>query len=212
MAVDAVLIAGPTTSGKSALALALAEEIGGAVINADSMQVYTETRILTARPTDEDTSRAPHLLYGHVSVNETYSAGRYQAEAAHALRTPLTAIRGSLEVMQRGADAGTAGALAPTLEAIEDLTALVNRLLLLERLESRRTPVSDTQRVALDRVAADLVDTLGVVAADRGVSLESVVEPVAVRGDLAQLRSALANLIDNALRHTPPGGKVEVRQ
>ncbi|HEY7976655.1 MAG TPA: tRNA (adenosine(37)-N6)-dimethylallyltransferase MiaA [Rhizomicrobium sp.] len=87
MAVDAVLIAGPTTSGKSALALALAEEINGAVINADSMQVYTETRILTARPTDEDTSRAPHLLYGHVSVNETYSAGRYQAEAAHALRT-----------------------------------------------------------------------------------------------------------------------------
>ena len=87
MAVDAVLIAGPTTSGKSALALALAEEINGAVINADSMQVYTEMRILTARPTDEDTSRAPHLLYGHVSVNETYSAGRYQAEAAHALRT-----------------------------------------------------------------------------------------------------------------------------
>jgi tRNA dimethylallyltransferase len=87
MSVDAVLIAGPTTSGKSALALALAEEIGGAVINADSMQVYAETRILTARPTDEDTSRAPHLLYGHVSVSESYSAGRYQAEAAHALRT-----------------------------------------------------------------------------------------------------------------------------
>jgi tRNA dimethylallyltransferase len=87
MAVDAVLIAGPTTSGKSALALALAAEINGAVINADSMQVYTETRILTARPTDEDTARAPHLLYGHVGVNETYSAGRYQAEAAHALRT-----------------------------------------------------------------------------------------------------------------------------
>jgi len=87
MPVDAVLIAGPTTSGKSALALALAAKINGAVINADSMQVYTETRILTARPTDEDTSRAPHLLYGHVSVSETYSAGRYQAEAAHALRT-----------------------------------------------------------------------------------------------------------------------------
>ena len=87
MAVDAVLIAGPTTSGKSALALALAAEINGAVINADSMQVYIETRILTARPTDEDTARAPHLLYGHVGVNETYSAGRYQAEAAHALRT-----------------------------------------------------------------------------------------------------------------------------
>ncbi|HWD49535.1 MAG TPA: tRNA (adenosine(37)-N6)-dimethylallyltransferase MiaA [Rhizomicrobium sp.] len=85
--VDAVLIAGPTASGKSAVAHALARAIDGVVINADSMQVYRETRILTARPTDEDTSTAPHFLYGHVSVTESYSAGRYQAEAAHALRT-----------------------------------------------------------------------------------------------------------------------------
>lgn len=85
--VDAVLIAGPTASGKSAVAHALARAIDGVVINADSMQVYRETRILTARPTDEDTATAPHLLYGHVSVTESYSAGRYQAEAAHALRT-----------------------------------------------------------------------------------------------------------------------------
>ena len=87
MSVDAVLIAGPTASGKSALALALAEKIDGVVVNTDSMQVYRETRILTARPTDEDTAQAPHLLYGHVGVAEAYSAGRYQAEAAHALRT-----------------------------------------------------------------------------------------------------------------------------
>jgi tRNA dimethylallyltransferase len=87
MSVDAVLIAGPTASGKSALALAIAEAIDGVIVNTDSMQVYRETRILTARPTDEDTAQAPHLLYGHVGVAESYSAGRYQAEAAHALRT-----------------------------------------------------------------------------------------------------------------------------
>jgi tRNA dimethylallyltransferase len=87
MSVDAVLIAGPTASGKSALALAVAEAIDGVIVNTDSMQVYRETRILTARPTDEDTAGAPHLLYGHVGVAESYSAGRYQAEAAHALRT-----------------------------------------------------------------------------------------------------------------------------
>ena len=87
MPVDAVLIAGPTASGKSALALALAEALGGVIVNADSMQVYRQTRILTARPTDEAMARAPHLLYGHVGVTESYSAGRYQAEAAHALRT-----------------------------------------------------------------------------------------------------------------------------
>jgi tRNA dimethylallyltransferase len=87
MSVDAVLIAGPTASGKSALAAAIAEQLDGVIVNTDSMQVYRETRILTARPTDEDIATAPHLLYGHVGVAEAYSAGRYQAEAAHALRT-----------------------------------------------------------------------------------------------------------------------------
>jgi tRNA dimethylallyltransferase len=85
MRVDAVLIAGPTASGKSAAALALAEAIGGSLINCDSMQVYRELRILTARPSDADMARAPHHLYGHVSVTERYSAGRYQSEAADAL-------------------------------------------------------------------------------------------------------------------------------
>src|ERR1041385_6889841 len=82
---DAVLIAGPTASGKSAAAMALAEAIGGDIVNADSMQVYAEPRILTARPTEEDLQRVPHLLYGHVSVMEAYSVGRYQSDAARAL-------------------------------------------------------------------------------------------------------------------------------
>jgi tRNA dimethylallyltransferase len=86
MRVDAVLIAGPTASGKSAAALALAQELGGAIINADSMQVYRELRVLTARPTPEAEARVPHFLYGHVSASERYSVGRYQDEAAHALR------------------------------------------------------------------------------------------------------------------------------
>jgi len=85
MSVDAVLIAGPTASGKSQAALALSECLRGALINADSMQVYREVRILTARPDDAALSRAPHLLYGAVSVRETYSAARYAADAARAL-------------------------------------------------------------------------------------------------------------------------------
>ena len=84
MTVDAVLIAGPTASGKSQAALALAEEIGGAIINADSMQVYSELNVLTARPSSESTQRLPHRLYGHVPVCERYSAGRYQNESARA--------------------------------------------------------------------------------------------------------------------------------
>ena len=81
----AVLIAGPTASGKSALALALAERIGGAVINADSMQVYGDLHVLTARPTREEEARAPHLLYGHVDAAEDYSVGRWLGDAARAL-------------------------------------------------------------------------------------------------------------------------------
>jgi tRNA dimethylallyltransferase len=80
-----ILIAGPTASGKSGLALALAERLGGTVINADSMQVYRELSILTARPTLEHEARAPHALYGFVSGAEAYSAGRYAADAATAI-------------------------------------------------------------------------------------------------------------------------------
>lgn len=81
----AILIAGPTASGKSALALRLAQAVGGSIINADSMQVYRELRILTARPPVEDEVRVPHLLYGHVPAAESYSAGRYAREAAAAI-------------------------------------------------------------------------------------------------------------------------------
>jgi tRNA dimethylallyltransferase len=82
---DALLIAGPTASGKSRAALDLAEALNGAIVNADSMQVYREPRLLTARPSDADMRRVPHLLYGHVPAREPYSTGRYQSDAGHAL-------------------------------------------------------------------------------------------------------------------------------
>jgi tRNA dimethylallyltransferase len=80
-----ILIAGPTASGKSQLALRLAERLGGIIINADSMQVYRELRVLTARPTAEEEARAAHRLYGFVSGAEAYSAGRYGTDAAAAI-------------------------------------------------------------------------------------------------------------------------------
>ena len=81
----AVLIAGATASGKSALALALAEELGGSIINADSMQVYRDLRIITARPAAAEEARIPHLLYGHVDAAENYSVGRWCVDARAAL-------------------------------------------------------------------------------------------------------------------------------
>jgi tRNA dimethylallyltransferase len=80
-----VLIAGPTASGKSALALARARETGGVVVNADSMQVYHDLRVLTARPSEQEEATAAHRLYGVVDASINFSAGAWVAEAAKVL-------------------------------------------------------------------------------------------------------------------------------
>ena len=81
-----VLIAGPTASGKSALALRIAQALGGAVVNADALQVWSCWRVLTARPSPEDEAAAPHLLYGHVAPGRAYSVGDWLAEVAGLLK------------------------------------------------------------------------------------------------------------------------------
>ncbi|MGI9387608.1 MAG: tRNA (adenosine(37)-N6)-dimethylallyltransferase MiaA [Methyloligellaceae bacterium] len=96
----AVLIAGPTASGKSSLALTIAETLGGVIINADSMQVYRELRVLTARPTVEDEGRVPHRLYGCVAGRDAYSAGRWLADCAEVLHD--TQNRGFVPVIVGG--------------------------------------------------------------------------------------------------------------
>jgi tRNA dimethylallyltransferase len=80
-----VLIAGPTASGKSALALSFAQTHGGVIINTDSMQVYRDLRIITARPTPEEEAQVPHLLYGEVDGAVNFSAGAWLTEAARGL-------------------------------------------------------------------------------------------------------------------------------
>lgn len=80
-----MLIAGPTASGKSVLALTLAQKTGGVVINTDSMQVYRDLRIITARPTPAEEALVPHRLYGHVDAAMNFSAGAWVADAAKML-------------------------------------------------------------------------------------------------------------------------------
>jgi tRNA dimethylallyltransferase len=170
--IDAVLIAGPTAGGKSAAALALAERIGGVIVNTDSMQVYRELRVLTARPPPEDEARVSHSLYGHVPVSERYSAGRYQQDAARVVaevraagRTPIFVGGTGLyfEVLEKG--------LSP-IPPVPPAVRTVNR----ERLEaigsdaffaafSERDPETagalrpaDTQRVLR---AADVFEATG---------------------------------------------------
>jgi tRNA dimethylallyltransferase len=97
---SAVLIAGPTASGKSALAMDLAARIGGTIVNADSMQVYRNLRVITARPTPDDEARVPHRLYGHVDEAENYSVGRYCVDAQAAIEE--ISARGGMPILVGG--------------------------------------------------------------------------------------------------------------
>ena len=98
--IRAVLIAGPTASGKSALAIEIARRTGGTVVNADSMQVYADLRILTARPSEAEEAIVPHRLYGHVDGAVNYSAMRYAEDLAKLLDELRAA--GSLPILVGG--------------------------------------------------------------------------------------------------------------
>ena len=78
----AILIHGPTASGKTALSVALAKQLDGEVVNADSMQVYADLRIISARPATDEMEGTPHHLFGHVAGRERYSTGRWLEDAA----------------------------------------------------------------------------------------------------------------------------------
>ena len=107
-----VLIAGPTASGKSALALAIAETQGGVIVNADASQVYECWRVITARPTVEEEARAPHTLYGHVAYDAPYSTGHWLREVTPHLNGPRPIIVG-----------GTALYFSALVEGLADIPA-----------------------------------------------------------------------------------------
>ncbi|MBB2684997.1 UNVERIFIED_ORG: tRNA dimethylallyltransferase [Rhizobium etli] len=97
---NAILITGPTASGKSALAIELAKRHGGAVVNADSMQVYDTLRVLTARPSEEEMQGVPHHLYGHVPAGAAYSTGAWLRDVSALL--PALKAAGQLPVFVGG--------------------------------------------------------------------------------------------------------------
>jgi tRNA dimethylallyltransferase len=90
-----VLIAGPTASGKSALAMDLAARDARTIVNADALQVYENWRILTARPSPADESALPHALYGHVAHDQPYSVGHWLREVAPLLQHPVVIVGGT---------------------------------------------------------------------------------------------------------------------
>lgn len=150
-----VLIAGPTASGKSALALEIAERFGGAVVNADASQVYGCWRIITARPDAEEESRAPHLLYGHVDWRVSYSAGHWLREvmpilaAFRAGEGPRPIITGGTGLYFRTLTAGMADipATPPEIRAEGDRIALPDLIAALDPDTAGRIDLANRARV-----------------------------------------------------------------
>ena len=165
----ALLIAGPTASGKTAVALTLADRFGATIVNADAMQVYADLRVLTARPTAAEERRALHRLFGEVDGAETFSVGRWLARAREILAeapdgAPLIFVGGTglyfralteglsdiprvPDAVREAVRAEAEGAPTPALHA---------RLALRDPATAARLRPSDRQRVlrALEVVAA----------------------------------------------------------
>jgi tRNA dimethylallyltransferase len=150
---DAILIAGPTASGKSALARALAEKVGGIVINADSMQVYRDLRIITARPTPHEEARLPHRLYGHVDAAENYSVGRWLTDAQIALGEARAARR--LAIVTGGTGLYFK-ALTQGLSAVPPVPAEI-RTAVRARLEAEGAPALHAELSRRDAAAAQRI-------------------------------------------------------
>ena len=134
---------------------------------------------------------------------------QFTADAAHEIRTPLAAIRGHLELLLARVDPEAQATVAGVLEEVERLGRLVSQLLLLEKLQE--SPESgERTRLDLAELARDLVEHVNVIAEDQGVELACRFAAAPVLGDPEKLRQVFLNLIDNALKHTPTGGRIEL--
>ncbi|MEM6483083.1 MAG: tRNA (adenosine(37)-N6)-dimethylallyltransferase MiaA [Pseudomonadota bacterium] len=152
-----VLIAGPTASGKSALALALAQRDGRDVVNADAIQVFGNWRVLTARPSSDDEKRARHRLYGHVSGDAEYSVGAWLREIA-----PLVDLNPPPVIV-----GGTGLYFSALTEGLADIPTVPAdiRNEAADRLERHGLPALLNELDALTRARIDIANTARVLRA-----------------------------------------------
>jgi tRNA dimethylallyltransferase len=216
--IEAILIAGPTASGKSGAALELAARFGGTIINADSMQVYRELRVLTARPSESEEASAPHRLYGTVSAAEAYSVGRWLEDVASAIEAANDS--GSLAIIVGGTGlyfkALTEG-LAPVPDIPPEIRARwrdeaerLGRSGLLKELVARDPGIaprllgSDTQRLVR---ALEVVDATGISLAEwQGTNTPPILDPaqtlrLVVAPEREPLYAAIDARFDKMLEH-----------
>lgn len=162
----ALLIAGPTASGKSALALALAERLGGVIINADAMQVYADLRVLTARPTPEEEARAPHRLFGHVDAGVARSAGDWLREAVAEIDSARAA--GAVPILV----GGTGLFFTALTEGLAEIPEIPREIRALARAEAAAdAPAAHARLAALDPATAERLSPQDAVRIARGLEV-----------------------------------------
>jgi tRNA dimethylallyltransferase len=207
--IESIIIAGPTASGKSKAAVEIASRLGGTIINADSMQVYRELRVLTARPSESEEATTPHRLYGTVSAAEAYSVGRWLEDVAKAIEVANDA--GSLPIIVGGTGlyfkALTEG-LAPVPDIPpevrtrwRDEAERLGRGGLLKELVARDPAIaprllgSDTQRLVR---ALEVIDATGISLAEwQGTNAPPILDPSqALRIVVAPERESIYAAID----------------
>ncbi len=132
---------------------------------------------------------------------------RLGADASHALRTPLTTVRGNLELL--AAQYPDSEPIADSLQQVERLHRMVDGLLTLERLDAGSVS-RESVPVELGALVEELATDFRLLAEERGIAIHVEAVPALVRGRERELREAIANLVDNALRHTPDGGRVDI--
>ena len=160
-----ILIAGPTASGKSALALAIARAQGGVIVNADALQVFDGWRLLTARPPDADLAQAPHLLYGHVPLNQSYSVGHWLRDVAPLLHGQRPIIVGGTGLYFSALTEGLADipATPADVRAAGDALALPDLLAQID--DTTRARIDTANRMRVQR-AWEVLQTTGRALAD----------------------------------------------
>lgn len=153
----AILIHGPTASGKTDLAIQVARRLGGEIVNADAMQVYADLRVLTARPSDEEMARAPHHLFGHVDAGRRYSTGSWLKDAT----AQINALReaGKIPVVV----GGTGLYLQALTEGLSDIPEIPEAA----RTEARRLVAKDEAAAHARLGAVDPDAARRIAAGDR---------------------------------------------
>lgn len=209
----AILIAGPTASGKSALALRLAQQCGGYIVNSDSMQVYDVLDQLTARPQAQDLQAVPHYLYGHVSPLQLYSTGRWLEEVETLLARPE--LQGRIAVFTGGtglyfkALLGGLSDMPPVKDAVRDYwrsrmaqqgsQRLHEELQRLDPQMAERLQPGDSQRIVralevADSTGKSLIDWQN--SAGRALIKSEDAEKLVIMPDRDWLRARIAQRFD----------------